>query len=198
MIARTVGSAPPPPRRVAARAAAHRSPAMCKRKARMRGGGEGGRKCAFGGANFSKDGKAHNLCDAAKDAGCHRIRRAGILGRVGRLGRRRLLVGSRPTPLRGPALGEPLADPLDFRLPLRAAAAAARGGAVAIAAAALARPRRGAATPPHAVARWRKPRHRRRTRCNEALSLCGRIRAARRRRSARTGWCVSGGRFGRR
>jgi hypothetical protein len=44
---------------------------MCKRKARMRGGGEGGRKCAFGGANFSKDGKAHNLCDAAKGAGCH-------------------------------------------------------------------------------------------------------------------------------
>ena len=37
----------------------------------MRGGGEGGRKCAFGGANFSKDGKAHNLCDAAKGAGCH-------------------------------------------------------------------------------------------------------------------------------
>ena len=34
-------------------------------------GGEGGRKCAFGGANFSKDGKAHNLCDAAKGAGCH-------------------------------------------------------------------------------------------------------------------------------
>ena len=72
MIAGTVGSVPRPPlRRVAARAAAHRSPAMCKRKARMRGGGEGGRKCAFGGANFSKDGKAHNLCDAAKGAGCH-------------------------------------------------------------------------------------------------------------------------------
>jgi hypothetical protein len=155
----------------------------------MRGGGEGGRKCAFGGANFSKDGKAHNLCDAAKGAGC------------------RLLVGSRPTPLRGPALGEPRADPLAFRLPLIAAAAVARGGVVAIAAAALARPRRGAATPPHAVARWRKPRHRRRTRCNEALSLCGRILPTRGQRrvthctcpihhSARTGSRVAGRRWG--
>ena len=105
-----------------------------------------------------------------RGAGARRSR-ATRLGRVGRLGRRRLLVGSRPTPLRGPALGEPRADPLAFRLPLPAAAAVARGGVVAIAAAALARPRRGAATPPRAVARWRKLRRRRRSRCYEALSL---------------------------
>jgi hypothetical protein len=68
LIARTVVHELPPPAVGLPRAAAQRSPAMCKRKARMRGGGEGGRKCAFGGANFSKDGKAHNLCDAAKGA----------------------------------------------------------------------------------------------------------------------------------